>query len=51
MLEDETRFMIRPSGTEPKIKCYIETNDKDKKECLLKLDKYANLFRKIVNEL
>lgn len=23
-LADKTRFMIRPSGTEPKIKCYIE---------------------------
>ena len=50
-LEDETRFMIRPSGTEPKIKCYIEVNDKDEDKCNEKLERYSKLFKKVVNEL
>ena len=50
-LEDETRFMIRPSGTEPKIKFYIEVNDKDEEKCDEKLKKYSKLFKKVVNEL
>lgn len=50
-LEDETCFMIRPSGTEPKIKCYIEVNDKDEEKCNEKLERYSKLFKKVVNEL
>lgn len=50
-LENETRFMIRPSGTEPKIKCYIEVNDKDEEKCNEKLERYSKLFKKVVNEL
>ena len=50
-LEDETRFMIRPSGTEPKVKCYIEVNDKDEEKCSEKLERYSKLFKKVVNEL
>ena len=50
-LDDETRFMIRPSGTEPKIKCYIEVNDKDEEKCSEKLERYSKLFKKVVNEL
>lgn len=50
-LEDETRFMIRPSGTEPKIKCYIEVNDKDEEKCNEKLERYSKLFKKAVIEL
>lgn len=50
-LDDETRFMIRPSGTEPKIKCYIEVNDKDEERCNEKLERYSKLFKKVVNEL
>ncbi len=49
--EDETRFMIRPSGTEPKIKCYIEVNDKDEEKCSEKLKRYSKLFKKVVDEL
>ncbi|MEG1743031.1 MAG: phospho-sugar mutase, partial [Clostridia bacterium] len=43
-LSDGTNIIIRPSGTEPKIKVYIQASGKDKQEVLLKLDKYlANL--------
>ncbi|MCI8537314.1 MAG: phospho-sugar mutase [Oscillospiraceae bacterium] len=40
-LEDGTSFIIRPSGTEPKVKVYILANGSTKEECEAKVDKYA----------
>lgn len=39
-LSDGTNFIIRPSGTEPKIKIYILARGADKAECLDKIEKY-----------
>ena len=40
-LEGGTTFIIRPSGTEPKVKVYILANGADKEECDGKVAKYA----------
>lgn len=40
-LQDGTGFIVRPSGTEPKIKIYILTRGSDRGECLALTDKYA----------
>ena len=47
-LEDGTRFIIRPSGTEPKVKVYIMARGKDRKEALSKVKKLANAANDIV---
>lgn len=41
ILEDETNILVRPSGTEPKIKIYVLTNGKDKAECDKKVEEYS----------
>lgn len=46
---NNNRFMIRPSGTEPKLKCYIEVSSNNEKETLSLLENYQKLFEEIIN--
>ncbi len=41
VLEDGSRFIVRPSGTEPKIKCYLMVKGEDAADCRRKLEKLA----------
>lgn len=41
VLEDDTAVVVRPSGTEPKIKVYILTSGKTRRECTEKIEKYS----------
>ena len=41
-LEDDTSFIVRPSGTEPKIKIYILVSGKNRQECSQKIDGYVS---------
>ncbi len=47
-LEDGTSFIIRPSGTEPKVKVYIMANGASQEEVQAKVDKYAAAAKEIV---
>ena len=49
IFKNETRFMIRPSGTEPKLKCYIEVNSLNKEESEKLINKYQDLFNLLMN--
>lgn len=40
-LEDDTSFIVRPSGTEPKIKIYILVSGSDKQGCSQKIENYV----------
>ena len=40
-LADGTSFIIRPSGTEPKVKVYILANGATREECDAKVERYA----------
>jgi phosphoglucomutase len=42
VLEDETTILVRPSGTEPKIKIYILAKGIDRKECDEKISDYSS---------
>lgn len=46
-LEDESCFIIRPSGTEPKIKIYILVQGESHEDCRAKVEKYADYAKSL----
>ena len=40
-MSDGTSLIVRPSGTEPKVKVYILANGANKEDCDAKVAKYA----------
>ncbi|WP_236785369.1 phospho-sugar mutase [Anaerococcus ihuae] len=50
-LEDDSWFVLRPSGTEPKIKLYLNAIDESKKESDEKRDKIKNEVNNIINQI
>ncbi len=46
--EDGTSFLVRPSGTEPKIKFYLNSVAKTADECQIKLNKLEELTKEFV---
>ena len=49
-LADDTAFIVRPSGTEPKIKIYILSRGKDFTECDDKISKYSDFANSLKDE-
>jgi len=40
-MEDGTVFVVRPSGTEPKVRMYVMTHGKEREECVARVGKYV----------
>ena len=50
ILEDDSWFVVRPSGTEPKIKIYVSVVGKDLKDSEAKIEKFKNDVMEIVKK-
>ncbi|TPR18196.1 phospho-sugar mutase [Apilactobacillus timberlakei] len=50
-LEDGTWIAIRPSGTEPKVKFYIGTEDQTQAKANQRLDSYVNAVNQLIEKL
>jgi len=48
IMDDNSYFMVRPSGTEPKVKLYFFANDKDEIKASERLN---NLIEKVLNKI
>jgi phosphomannomutase len=48
-LEQNVRIIIRPSGTEPKIKCYIEVVNEEKSVALSLLEQLRPSLRELLS--
>ncbi len=48
-LEDKTSFIVRPSGTEPKVKIYLMAQGASKDACAQKLEAYATFAERFKN--
>ncbi len=48
-MSDDTRFIIRPSGTEPKIKVYVLANGKNAEDTARLADKYSAAAAELAN--
>jgi phosphoglucomutase len=50
-LSDNTSALVRPSGTEPKIKIYILASNESKKEAVRMCDDYSNFFKSLLQNM
>ena len=49
ILEDDSWFVIRPSGTEPKMKIYLSVKGRDEKETEVKAEDFKNNIMSLIN--